>query len=308
MKITKMHGSGNDYVYLDAFTESVENAPRLARRLADRHFGVGGDGLIIIRPPEGGGADCRMEMYNADGSRAQMCGNGIRCVGKYVFDHGLVRKTRLVVETDAGPRDLELHPGAGRNAKIEKVTVDMGRPAFAQSALPSHVPGAPADRVVDTPIEVPELGTVVVTLVSMGNPHCVVRLTRDQPIAGPLESLDLQRVGPLFEHHPAFPERINTEFITLRGPTEIDLRVWERGSGETLACGTGACAAVAAGVIAGWNDRRSIVHLRGGDLEIHYDQTSDRVFMTGEATEVFSAELSPRWLSRTSRESPASTR
>ena len=306
MKVTKMHGIGNDYVYVDGFSEDIEDPPRLARLVSNRHFGVGGDGLIIIRPPSTAEGDCRMEMYNADGSRAQMCGNGIRCVAKFVRDRNIVDSDTIRVESDAGLRVIEIVPvtaGKGRDAVALRagetlVRVGMGNPGLAQKSLPAALRGAPDDQAVDAPLEVPDLGTVVVTLVSMGNPHCVVRLDEHQPseLRAPLHGLPLDRIGPLFEQHEAFPERINTEFVERVNDHELDFRVWERGSGETLACGTGACAAVVAGSLGGWLSRRATVHLRGGDLLIEWDDASGEVFMTGSATEVFTAELSPGWL------------
>ncbi len=301
MKVTKMHGIGNDYVYVDGFVETVDDAPALARRLADRHFGVGGDGLIVIARPGGADADCRMEMYNADGSRAQMCGNGIRCVAKFARDHGIVETDTVRVETDAGLRIVELVGTNGAGETLARVR--MGRPDLAQASLPARVPGAPEDRVVESPLEVPGIGRVRVTLVSTGNPHCVVRIDDErQPatLRQPLADLDLASIGPHFERHDAFPERTNTEFIDVIGRGEIGFRVWERGSGETLACGTGACAAVVAGVVAGFLDRRVIVHLRGGDLDIRWDD-GDEVLMTGPAVEVFTADVDPAWLAGAGR-------
>ena len=299
MKIIKMHGIGNDYVYVNGFDTEVSDPPALARKISDRHFGVGGDGLIIIQPPSNGEADCRMEMYNADGSRAQMCGNGIRCVGKFVRDHGIVTGDRVRVETDSGLLELQLRTAPspdGVSRTVESVTVDMGEPRWAQRDLPARVtddPEAPALRI---PLEVAGMGTFEVSLISTGNPHCVVRLGADQPLGGDVDALDLATIGPRFENHPAFPERINTEFIVVRNRGEIDLRVWERGSGETLACGTGACAAVVACHLNGWTKGEVVVHLRGGELQVNYDEASGHVFMTGPATEVFSAELNPAWL------------
>lgn len=294
-----MHGIGNDYVYVNGFETRVSDPPALARKIADRHFGVGGDGLIIIRPPSNGEADCRMEMYNADGSRAQMCGNGIRCVGKFVRDHGIVTGDRVRVETDSGLLELQLRtrPSSdGTRELVDSVTVDMGKPRWTERDLPARVtgdPGAPALRV---PLEVEGLGTLEVSLISTGNPHCVVRLEADHPLGADLVALDLPSIGPRFENHPAFPERVNTEFIRVLNRGEIDFRVWERGSGETLACGTGACAAVVACHLNGWTDGEVMVHLRGGDLQIRFDEASGHVFMTGPATEVFSAELNRCWL------------
>ncbi len=273
LPITKMHGIGNDYVYVDCRTRDVEDAPRLARAVSMRHYGVGADGLILIRPSAT--ADCRMEMYNADGSRAEMCGNGIRCVGKFVYDRGLHRNP-LRVETDAGTKVLMLTlAGDGR---VGTVTVDMGAPVLAGPRIPVASEG----RVVDQPLEVD--GEVYrVTCVSMGNPHCIVFVPE-------VTALALDRTGPRFEHHPFFPQRVNTEFVALRSRHELDLRVWERGSGETMACGTGACAALVAGVLTGRTDRQATIHLRGGDLDVEW-RADDHVYMTGAAAEVFSADL-----------------
>lgn len=296
MKITKMHGTGNDYVYVNGFEERVTNAPELARRMSDRHYGVGGDGLIIIQPPDSEStADCRMEMYNADGSRGEMCGNGIRCVAKYVHDHEICRRPTIQVQTDCGLKSLELEIDA--RGLVSEVTVDMGTPILAQEDIPAQLTKTPAEPAVEVPLEVESVGTVIVTLVSMGNPHCVVRLDDRQPLAQRVADLPLERIGPLFEHHPSFPARINTEFVVVTRPDEFDFRVWERGSGETLSCGTGACAAVVAGVLGGWGERQARVHLRGGDLVIRFDRETGHVFMTGPATEVFTAELDPTWLS-----------
>jgi diaminopimelate epimerase len=296
MKITKMHGIGNDYVYVDGFEETVGDAPGLARRVSDRHFGVGGDGLILIQPPEPTGeeVDCRMEMYNADGSRAQMCGNGIRCVAKYVHDHGICRQPSIRIQTDAGLRTVTVE--AGPDGKVALVTVDMGIPILAQRDVPGSITSNPEEPAVEVPLEVESIGTVTVTLVSTGNPHCVVRLGDHQPLPSTVDALPLAKIGPLFENHPAFPQRINTEFVVVRGPKEFDFRVWERGSGETLACGTGACATVVAGILGQWSDRQVVVHLRGGDLSIRVDESDGHVFMTGPATEVFTAELDDAWL------------
>jgi diaminopimelate epimerase len=257
-----MHGLGNDYVYVDCIHQKVEDLPSLSRRLSDRHFGVGGDGLICICPSQR--ADFRMRMFNADGSEGEMCGNGIRCVGKFVYDKGLTDKTRLVIETLAGDKTLELTVESGR---VALVTVDMGIP------------------VVEPPIAISVKGkdyTAIPT--SMGNPHSVVQV--DAPAA-----LDLADIGPAFESWPYFPDRTNTEFVRPLARDELEMRVWERGSGETLACGTGACASVAAMASAGLLDREATVHLLGGDLHIRWDEESGHVFMTGPAVTVFDGEL-----------------
>ncbi|MBI4518538.1 MAG: diaminopimelate epimerase [Deltaproteobacteria bacterium] len=274
LRFTKMHGLGNDYVYVDACAQSVRDPAALARRVSPRHTGVGADGLILICPSSV--ADCRMEMYNADGSRGLMCGNGIRCVGKYAYEHGLARRNPLRVETDAGIKELQLHL---RGERVAGATVDMGEPITEGP----RIPVAAAGRVIDAALEVGGQ-SYRITCVSMGNPHCVVWVDD-------ADGLALETIGPRFEHHPFFPQRVNTEFVTALSPRELRLRVWERGSGETQACGTGACAAVVAGVLNGKNERRATVHLRGGDLEIEWREANGRVLMTGPAEEVFSGEL-----------------
>jgi diaminopimelate epimerase len=277
LRFTKMHGLGNDYVYIDAFAQSVPAPPDLARRVSPRHTGIGSDGVILICPPsQPQKADCRMEMYNADGSRGQMCGNGIRCVGKYAYEHALARRNPLRVETDAGIKELKLELNGDH---VDRVTVDMGEPILDGPCIPVAAEG----RVINAPLEV-DGQSYRVTCVSMGNPHCVVFVDDVAPLA-------LEAIGPSFEHHRFFPERVNTEFIQIIGPRELRMRVWERGSGETEACGTGACAAVVAGVLNGKNERRATVHLRGGDLEIEWRESDGHVLMTGPAAEVFSGEL-----------------
>ncbi len=277
LRFTKMHGLGNDYVYVDAFAQTVPDPAAVARRVSPRRTGIGSDGLILICPPSRADiADCRMEMYNADGSRAQMCGNGIRCVGKYAYEHGLARRNPLRIETDGGVKDLQLHVRGGR---VEQITVDMGEPILDGPRIPVAAEG----RVVNAALDV-DGQTYHITCVSMGNPHCIVFVDDVAP-------LQLGSLGLRFEHHPFFPQRVNTEFIHALGPAELRMRVWERGSGETWACGTGACAAVVAGVLNGKNGRRAIVHLRGGDLDIEWQETTGRVLMTGPAEEVFSGEV-----------------
>jgi diaminopimelate epimerase len=273
IRITKMHGTGNDYVYVDCRTRDLADPPRVARAVAMRHHGIGADGLVLIRPSTV--AACRMEMYNADGSRGEMCGNGIRCVGKYVHDRGLADNP-LTVETDCGVKTLVLRlDGTGR---VTGATVDMGPPILDGPRIPVASEG----RVIDQPLEVGGT-TYRVTCLSMGNPHCVVFVPE-------VASLELDRLGPRFEHHPFFPRRVNTEFVAVRSRCELDFRVWERGSGETMACGTGACAALVAAATTGHSERRALIHLRGGDLEIEW-RADDHVYMTGGAAEVFSAEV-----------------
>lgn len=275
MKFTKMHGCGNDYVYVNLFEEKVENPAEVSIKVSDRHFGIGSDGLITIGPSDK--ADFRMHIYNADGSEAEMCGNGIRCVAKYVYDHHLTDKTEITVETGAGILTLILFP---KDGKVEQVRVDMGEPILTPAEIPVVADG---DKVIDEPIEVGGK-TWNMTCVSMGNPHAVVFV--DDTANFPLETY-----GPLFENHERFPKRTNTEFVQIISRTEANMRVWERGSAETWACGTGTCACVMACILNGKTEDKVLVHLRGGDLTIEYDRESNHVFMTGPATEVYSGEI-----------------
>ena len=294
MKFTKMHGLGNDYVYVDGFTERVIDAPHIARAVSDRHRGVGGDGLIIVQPPSQPGFACRMEMYNADGSRAGMCGNGIRCVGKFALDRGLAKGPAFRVETDAGPRELRVVPGPERTGSgftaETWIEVDMGAPRLLRREIPLVDRESPDSQAIGAAIE-SQGRSLRGTAVSMGNPHFVIRVAGREPFGAGLQSLDLAALGPPLERHPVFPERSNIEFVEPRSPREINFRVWERGSGETQACGTGACAAVVAGVLEGWCERSATVHLLGGDLHIRWDEASGNVFMTGPAVEVFRGEI-----------------
>ena len=274
LSFTKMHGISNDYVYVNAFTATVPDPPTVAQKVSDRRTGIGGDGLILICPSDK--ADARMEMYNADGSRGAMCGNGIRCVGKYLYDHGLARSNPLKIDTDSGLKTLFLEMQDG---KVSRVTVDMGEPILDGPLIPV----AAAGQIIDQPLEV-EGNSYRVTCVSMGNPHCVTFVDR----VGPLE---LEKIGPKFEHHPFFPKRVNTEFIEIVSPTVLNMRVWERGSGETWACGTGACAAAVAAVLTKKAGRRVTIHLRGGDLEIEWRAEDNHVYMTGPAEEVFEGTM-----------------
>ena len=274
MRFTKMHGLGNDYVYVNGFAEQVDDPVALARAVSDRHFGIGGDGLILILPSDK--ADCRMRMFNADGSEAQMCGNGIRCVAKYVYDHDIARRTTLNVETLAGVLELDLFVAGG---VVERVCVKMGEPRLQREQIPMR--GAPGE-VINEPLLV-NGATFDVTAVSMGNPHCVV-------FVDAVGSFDVAHWGPLFEHHDAFPERVNTEFIQVDDRESFSMRVWERGSGETLACGTGAAAAAVACHLTGRTGRRVTGHLLGGPLELEWQASDNQVLMTGPAVEVFSGE------------------
>jgi diaminopimelate epimerase len=275
MRFTKMHGAGNDYVYVDAFRERLpRDIPRLARRIADRHIGVGGDGLILIEPSQH--ADARMRMYNADGSEAEMCGNGIRCVAKFVYDHGICRKPTLNIQTGAGVLSLDLEVA---NDRVHRVRVDMGEPILEADRIPTRLAG---DKVINASLCVAGR-TLLVTCLSMGNPHCVTfvdQLTDDLVLD----------VGPLIETHEMFPQRVNVEFVQVLGPSEVRQRTWERGSGETLACGTGASAVCVAGVLTGRTQRRLTVHLAGGDLELDWREDNNHVYLTGPAEEVFTGE------------------
>lgn len=277
MKFTKMQGCGNDYVYVNGFTEKIpiEQKPEIARQVSDRHFGVGGDGVIFINPSEA--ADFEMEMYNADGSRAEMCGNGIRCVAKYVYDKGLTHKTCISVVSAGSVKYLDLTTHQG---KVTKVRVNMGSPVLTPSEIPVI---ADSDPVVDEPILV-QGKEYRMTCVSMGNPHAVV--FTDQ-----VKQLDLASVGPGFENHERFPKRINTEFVEIIDRNTIFLRVWERGTGETLACGTGCCAAAVACILNGLTDSAITVRLLGGELFIEWDRAENLVYMTGPAVTVFEGEV-----------------
>ncbi len=295
MKIsfTKMQGCGNDYIYVNGFTEKVpaEDKPEIVRRLSDRHFGIGGDGVIFINPSEK--ADFEMEMYNLDGSRGEMCGNGIRCVGKYVYDRGMTDKTEISVESAGAVKQLTLYPDG---KTIGSVRVDMGAPVLAPAGIPvipeKLVPGSGENScagggeegmLLDVPFEVSG-ETWRMSAVSMGNPHAVIRLPEETDP----DDLDLPSIGPAFENHPAFPRRTNTEFIRVIDRKTVKMRVWERGSGETLACGTGCCAVGVSCVLNGWTDREITVKVRGGELHIAWDgDPGHPVMMTGPAVEVF---------------------
>lgn len=271
MKFTKMHGLGNDYVYVNCFEEKIDNPPAVARFVSDRHFGIGSDGLIMINPSKT--ADFEMEMYNADGSRGEMCGNGIRCVAKYVYDYGLTDKTQISVETLGGIKYLDL---AVEDGKVSLVKVDMGKPELEADRIPII---SEREQVIDEPIEV-DGKEYHMTGVSMGNPHAVIYVDD-------VKGLDLEKIGPKFENHERFPKRINTEFVHCIDRQTVEMRVWERGSGETLACGTGACAVAVSSILNNLTDTQVTVKLLGGDLQIEWDREKDRVFMTGPATVVF---------------------
>jgi diaminopimelate epimerase len=294
MRFTKMHGAGNDYVYVDCFRESVPDDPaELARQIADRHFGVGGDGLILIGPSPT--ADARMRMFNADGSEAEMCGNGIRCVAKYAYDHAICKRPTLRIETGTGVLAVELEIVEGL---VERVRVDMGRPILEAGKIPVDARLGQADgRVVNSPLAAFSIAGAPtdwmdrcgldrrMTCVSMGNPHVVLYCEN-------VSAVPLAAVGPAVETQPIFPKRINVHFVEVHSPAEVTMRTWERGSGVTLACGTGASAVCVAGVLARRTDRRILAHLPGGDLELEWAD-NDHVYMTGPAVEVFSGNWSP---------------
>lgn len=278
MKFTKMHGLGNDYVYVNCFKETIENPPEVSKFVSDRHFGIGSDGLIMINPSQV--ADFEMEMYNADGSRAEMCGNGIRSVAKYVYDYGLTDKTSISVETLAGIKYLDLTVEDG---KVVLVKVDMGKPELCPKKIPVTMEDDTLGKVVDEPIVV-DGKEYRMTAVSMGNPHVIVYIDD-------VQGLEIEKIGPKFENHERFPQRINTEFVRVIDRKTVEMRVWERGSGETLACGTGACAVAVACMLNGLTEDEVTVKLLGGDLKIQWDREADKVYMTGPATVVFDGEI-----------------
>ncbi|MFQ9510376.1 MAG: diaminopimelate epimerase [Lachnospiraceae bacterium] len=274
MHFTKMQGIGNDYVYIDCFKETVAHPDKLAVEISNRHFGVGSDGLILIAPSNV--ADCKMIMYNKDGTQGEMCGNGIRCVGKYVYDNNIAKKESVTVETSAGIKCLNLHTEGG---KVSKVTVNMGKPILNPKLIPVDVEQNPA---VNCLIKV--LGRYFyITCVSMGNPHAVLFMNS-------IDDFDIETVGPAFEKHKIFPKRTNTEFVEILDESHIRMRVWERGSGETLACGTGACAAVVASVLHGLTNREVEVALKGGQLNINWSGLDECIYMTGPAVTVFEGD------------------
>jgi diaminopimelate epimerase len=275
MQFTKMHGAGNDYIYVDCFRAAIPESPAdLARRVSDRHFGIGGDGLILICPSEV--ADAEMRMFNADGSMAEMCGNGIRCLAKYIYEHGICQQPSMTIETGRGLLSLELDL---KDDRVDQIRVDMGEPLLAAEQIPTRLPGSP---VINAPLSI-DGETLRVTCVSMGNPHCVTYVDdpTDRWVLG---------IGPKVEVAPHFPERTNVEFVEVLSRKEVRQRTWERGSGETLACGTGASAVCVAGVLSGRTDRQLTVHLTGGDLAIEWNEADNHVYMTGPAVEVFHGE------------------
>lgn len=275
MEFTKMQGCGNDYVYVNGFENKIDNPNKLSEIVSDRHFGIGSDGLIVINPSER--ADFKMSMYNADGSEGKMCGNGIRCVAKYVYDNKMTDKTTITVETLSGIKTLELNV---KNDKVETVKVNMGTPIL----LPKDVPVvSDKDKVVDEPIVIDDK-EYRITCVSMGNPHAITFIEDT-------DDLEIETIGPKFENNPIFPDRVNTEFIQVLDRNTVKMRVWERGSGETFACGTGACATVVACVLNGLTDNKVTVKLLGGDLFIEYNREENTVYMTGPAKVSFTGKI-----------------
>ncbi|MDR3652603.1 MAG: diaminopimelate epimerase [Paludibacter sp.] len=277
MKFTKMHGIGNDYIYVNGFNEQIENPTEFAIRWSDRHKGIGSDGLVLILPSEN--SDFRMQMLNADGSEAEMCGNASRCIGKFVFDKGLTTKTNLTLETLAGIKKLKLF--LNDKKVVESVTVDMDEPILESKLIPTTIEKS---QVINEPVFFNAAIQYNITCVSMGNPHAVI-FTKD------IDKLDLPKIGSLIENAPIFPRKTNVEFIEVISKDRIKMRVWERGSGETMACGTGACASVVAGVLNGLCARKTTVELLGGELIIEWNKADNRVYLTGTATTVFEGEI-----------------
>jgi len=276
MKFTKMQGAGNDYVYVNCFQERVEDPAAVAVKVSNRNFGIGSDGLILIMPSDQ--ADVRMRMFNSDGSESEMCGNGIRCVAKYAFDHGIVDKKEITAETGAGILTLQLVTGA--DGKVEKVRVNMGPPRLTRGVIP--MTGNPEEQVINQPLNILH-STFQITCASMGNPHCVI-------FVDDVESFQVEKYGPLIENHELFPRRTNVEFVQIISRTEVRQRTWERGAGETLACGTGSSAVTAACVLNGLTEKKILNHLSGGDLEMEWAEDGN-IYMTGPAVEVFSGEI-----------------
>jgi diaminopimelate epimerase len=276
MKFTKMHGAGNDYVYVNCFAEQVEHPVDVAIKVSDRNFGIGSDGLILIMPSDK--ADVRMRMFNSDGSESEMCGNGIRCVAKYAYDHGIVQKKEITAETGAGVLTLQLFTNSSN--KVDRVRVNMGKPRLTRDEIPMT---GPADaRVVSEPLNILHT-TFAITCASMGNPHCVI-------FVDDVENFQVEKYGPLIENHEIFPRRTNVEFVQIISRTEVRQRTWERGAGETLACGTGASAVCVAGALNGLTEKKILNHLSGGDLELEWADDGF-LYMTGPAVEVFSGEI-----------------
>jgi len=277
MKFTKMHGTGNDYIYVNGFEEKIKNPTEFSILYSDRHKGIGSDGLVLILPSDT--SDFKMQMLNADGSEAEMCGNASRCIGKFVFDKGLTTKTELTLETLAGIKKLNLF--LGKDNLVESVTVDMGEPILESKLIPTTIEDS---KIINVPVKFDSSIAYNITCVSMGNPHAVI-FTKD------IDQLDLPVIGPKIENASVFPRRINTEFIEILSKDRIKMRVWERGSGETMACGTGACASVVAGVLNGLIARKTTVELIGGELTIEWNEADNHVYLTGSATTVFEGEI-----------------
>ncbi len=277
MKFTKMHGAGNDYIYINGFEEHIENPEEFSIKYSDRHKGIGADGLVLILPSET--CDFRMRMFNADGSESEMCGNASRCIGKYVYDKRLTTKKEVLLETLAGVKVLKLF--TDENDQVEKVTVNMGEPILESEKIPTTLTPNP---VVSQTVEFNNEYTFDVTAVSMGNPHAIVFMDE-------IANLAIENVGKVVEYSKVFPNRTNVEFIKRINKNEIDMRVWERGSGETMACGTGACAAAVASVLNNYNERKVKVNLLGGTLEIEWNEEDNNVYLTGGATTVFEGEI-----------------
>lgn len=275
MKFTKMQGIGNDYVYVNCFQEKVDHPGEVAKKVSDRHFGIGSDGLILIKPSDV--ADFEMDMYNSDGSRGAMCGNGIRCVAKYVYDYGLTDKTSITVNTASGIKYLDL---TIENGKTVQVRVNMGAPILEAKNIPVV---SEQERMIDAPIRV-DGKEYHITTVSMGNPHAVTYIDD-------VKGLEIEKIGPKFENHVIFPDRVNTEFVRVIDRQTVEMRVWERGAGETLACGTGACAVAVASILNGLTEDEVTVKLLGGDLKIYWDRKENLVYMTGPAEVVFDGEI-----------------
>lgn len=275
MKFTKMHGIGNDYVYVNCLKENVENPSEVAIKISDRHFGIGSDGLILIKPSDV--ADGKMEMYNADGSQGAMCGNGIRCVAKYMYDYGITDKTSISVETKSGIKYLDL---TLKNGKVDTVKVNMGAPILKASEIPVI---SEKEQVISEPVTI-DGKEWKITCVSMGNPHAITYIDD-------VKHLEIEKIGPKFENHEIFPDRVNTEFVHVIDRNTVEMRVWERGSGETYACGTGACAVAVSSILNGLTEEEVTVKLLGGDLKIFWDRKENRVYMTGSATTVFDGEI-----------------
>lgn len=292
MRFTKMHGAGNDYVYVDCTKTSIENARAVAKFVSDRHFGIGSDGLILIKPSDK--ADFFMEMYNSDGSRAQMCGNGIRCVAKYVYDYRLTDKKEIAIDTLAGIKYIQLKVDPATD-KVVSARVNMGSPVLRASEVPVRLAGKDIDGITSHRIEDAVVSQTLnvagrdyqVTCVSMGNPHCVVFMDDDFD----MDNFRIEEIGPLFENHEVFPERTNTEFVKVIDKNNLQMRVWERGAGETLACGTGCCASLVAAVLNGFTEDEAVLHLLGGKIEISWNRSEDAVYMEGPAVTVFEGDI-----------------